>query len=44
MIIYLLNRLKDFNEWGQSTILGLVARYTPRSNEELFDILVPHHP
>ena len=40
MIVYLLNRLKDFDEWGMSIILNLVARYAPRNNEELFDILV----
>jgi len=40
MIIYLLNRLKDFDEFGQSVILNLVAKYTPRKDEELFDILV----
>jgi AP-4 complex subunit beta-1 len=39
MIVYLLNRLKDFDEWGMSIILNLVARYMPRNKEELFDIL-----
>jgi len=39
MVIYLLNRFKEFNEWGQATILELVSRYTPRSEQEMFDIM-----
>ena len=29
LVIHLLNRIKDFNEWGQSIILELTARYSP---------------
>ena len=29
LIIHLLNRIKEFNEWGQSVILELTSRYTP---------------
>jgi len=29
LVIHLLNRIKDFNEWGQSIILELTARYEP---------------
>ncbi|XP_064391971.1 uncharacterized protein LOC135339670 [Halichondria panicea] len=36
---YLLNRLRDFNEWGQCQILELLRRYQPSSDEDLFDIL-----
>lgn len=25
LVIYLLNRIKDFNEWGQSCVLDLVS-------------------
>lgn len=39
LIIHLLNRIKDFNEWGQSIILELTARYMPQSKEEMFDIM-----
>ena len=27
LVINLLNRIKDFNEWGQSVILDLCAKY-----------------
>jgi AP-4 complex subunit beta-1 len=27
LIIHLLNRIKDFNEWGQSIILELTTKY-----------------
>ena len=40
MVIHLLNILNDFNEWGQTTILELVARYTPKDEEQLYSILV----
>ncbi len=40
LIIYLLNRLKEFNEWGQSIIIGLLPRYEPKSDTEMVDILV----
>eukprot|EP00825_Cyclidium_porcatum_P015385 TRINITY_DN1867_c0_g1_i8.p1 TRINITY_DN1867_c0_g1~~TRINITY_DN1867_c0_g1_i8.p1 ORF type:complete len:310 (-),score=27.44 TRINITY_DN1867_c0_g1_i8:239-1168(-) len=39
MIIYLLNRMKDFNEWELTSIMQLVAQYKPKSNEELLDIM-----
>jgi AP-4 complex subunit beta-1 len=31
LIIHLLNRIKEFNEWGQSVILDLTAKYNPQS-------------
>ena len=40
MIIYLLNKLKEFNEWGQCIILELVSKYHTRSENELLDIMV----
>lgn len=39
MIIYLLNRIKEYNEYGQSVILELVAKYKPRTEAELLDIM-----
>ena len=36
LITYLLNRISEFNEWGQTVVLDLVPKYTPRSNEEAF--------
>ncbi len=38
--MYLLNRIREFNEWGQCVLLDLVSRYTPASQEEMFDIMV----
>lgn len=39
IIMYLLNRIREFNEWGQCIVLDLVARYAPATNEEMFDIM-----
>lgn len=39
LIIHLLNRIKDFNEWGLSIILDLTAKYQPKSKNEMFDIM-----
>ncbi len=39
LVIHLLNRIKDFNEWGQSIILDLTSKYTPTTKEEMFDIM-----
>ncbi|XP_028652306.2 AP-4 complex subunit beta-1 isoform X2 [Erpetoichthys calabaricus] len=36
---HLLNRIKDLDPWGQSEVLTFLLRYTPRTEEELFDIL-----
>ena len=30
MIISLLNRIQDFNEWGQSIILDITSKYSPQ--------------
>lgn len=40
IIMYLLNRIKEFNEWGQCAVLELVAKYKPNSDQEMFDIMV----
>lgn len=36
---YLINRLRDFSEWGQCQILQLLLRYKCEDEEEVFDIL-----
>lgn len=38
-ILNLLNRISEFSEWGLNTILDLVARYNPASEEETFAIM-----
>lgn len=39
MIVYLLNRIEQYNEFAQAKVFELVAKYTPGSDEELFNIL-----
>ena len=39
LVISLLNRIREFNEWGQSVILDLCAKYQPESRDEMFDIM-----
>eukprot|EP00388_Colpodella_angusta_P002369 GDKJ01007989.1.p1 GENE.GDKJ01007989.1~~GDKJ01007989.1.p1 ORF type:complete len:1004 (+),score=276.11 GDKJ01007989.1:159-3014(+) len=38
MAINLLNRLKSFSEWGQSTVLNVISKFVPQSDDELFDV------
>jgi AP-4 complex subunit beta-1 len=38
MIIHLLNIFKEFNEWGQNMVLNLVAKYTPKDEDQMFSI------
>lgn len=39
IIMHLLSRISDFNEWGQCNILHLVARYKPMNENEVFSIM-----
>ena len=39
LVISLLNRIREFNEWGQSVILDLCAKYQPENKDEMFDIM-----
>lgn len=39
IIRYLLNRIKDFNEWAQCLVLDLVTKYVPLDPNETFDIM-----
>ncbi|CUG86398.1 beta adaptin, putative [Bodo saltans] len=39
ILYFLLNRLRDVPEWQQTQILRLVLRYTPVSEDEMFDIM-----
>lgn len=40
IVYHLINKLKDFHEWGQCVVLDLLNKYTPQDSEEIFDILV----
>eukprot|EP00053_Salpingoeca_punica_P012973 m.116554 g.116554 ORF g.116554 m.116554 type:complete len:782 (+) comp16080_c1_seq1:112-2457(+) len=35
----LLNRLREYNEWAQSHIMSVLARYEPADENEVFDIM-----
>ncbi|EAN92339.1 putative beta-adaptin [Trypanosoma cruzi] len=39
ILYYLLNKLRSVPEWHQAQIINLVLRYTPTSEEEMFDIM-----
>ncbi|KAH8051751.1 hypothetical protein JL722_10581 [Aureococcus anophagefferens] len=39
IVHHLLGRLNDFNEWGLCSVLKLVARYEPASDEETFQVM-----
>ena len=39
LIIHLLNRIKEFSEYGQSIIVDLLTRYKPKDKSEMIDIL-----
>jgi AP-4 complex subunit beta-1 len=38
-VMALLQRIGEFSEWGLNTVLDLVARYRPQSEEEVFSIM-----
>nr|CCA20281.1 AP1 complex subunit beta putative [Albugo laibachii Nc14] len=39
IVMHLLSRITDFNEWGQCNILHIVARYKPINDEQVFAIM-----
>ncbi|CAD8087395.1 unnamed protein product [Paramecium primaurelia] len=39
LVDYLLGRLKEFNEWGQATILDELSKYQPKDDKEMFNIM-----
>jgi len=38
-VMHLLNRIGEFNEWGLNTLLDIVARYKPTTEDEIFAIM-----
>jgi AP-4 complex subunit beta-1 len=38
-LMHLLNRIGEFNEWGLTTVLDLVSRYKPVSEDETYAIM-----
>lgn len=39
IIIYLLNRLKEFSDYGKSVVIELALKYEPKSEEEKIRIM-----
>ena len=39
ILYFLLNRLRDMNEWQQCSVIPLVTKYTPANENEVFDIM-----
>eukprot|EP00201_Polytomella_parva_P018173 CAMPEP_0175071818 /NCGR_PEP_ID=MMETSP0052_2-20121109/19478_1 /TAXON_ID=51329 ORGANISM="Polytomella parva, Strain SAG 63-3" /NCGR_SAMPLE_ID=MMETSP0052_2 /ASSEMBLY_ACC=CAM_ASM_000194 /LENGTH=323 /DNA_ID=CAMNT_0016339079 /DNA_START=43 /DNA_END=1014 /DNA_ORIENTATION=+ len=39
LVYSLINKLKEFTDWGQCLVLELVSHYVPVSEEEVYDIL-----
>ncbi|RLN60233.1 hypothetical protein BBJ29_004816 [Phytophthora kernoviae] len=39
IVLHLLSRISDFNEWGQCNILQIVAKYKPTGPDEVFTIM-----
>ncbi|GLC44199.1 hypothetical protein PLESTB_000752500 [Pleodorina starrii] len=39
LVYSLLNRIKEFSDWGQCQVLELVTHYTPSSEAEVYDML-----
>ncbi|CAG8578273.1 1918_t:CDS:10, partial [Dentiscutata heterogama] len=37
--LYLLQRIRDFNEWHQCLILNTLVRYKPNEEDEIYDIM-----
>mmetsp|Transcript_4549 Transcript_4549/g.8531 ORF Transcript_4549/g.8531 Transcript_4549/m.8531 type:complete len:786 (+) Transcript_4549:231-2588(+) len=39
MVVPVLNRIKDFTEWGVCTVLEVVSHYTPAESSEVYDMM-----
>jgi vesicle coat complex subunit len=39
VVIKLLRRLRDFNEWSQCLVLGVVAEFKPENEQEMFEVM-----
>jgi AP-4 complex subunit beta-1 len=39
VVVHLLNRIGEFSEWGLNTVLDLVSRYKPASEDEMFAVM-----
>ena len=39
VVIKLLKRLRDFNEWSQCLILSVVAEFKPENEQEMYEVM-----
>lgn len=39
VVVKLLKRLRDFNEWSQCLVLRVVAEFKPESEQEMFEVM-----
>ena len=39
MLNHLLNIFKELNEWGQCIVLDLIAKFTPKDQKQMYDIM-----
>lgn len=39
IVVYMLNRIREFSDWGQCAVMELVSRYKPANDDELFGIM-----
>ena len=39
MVTHLLNIFNQLNEWGQVTVLSLLSKFTPKDQQQMFDIM-----
>ena len=39
IVHHLLNRMRDFSEWGQCVVLEVLAGYTPASEDEMYGLM-----
>ncbi|GKV03387.1 hypothetical protein SLEP1_g15695 [Rubroshorea leprosula] len=39
IVYFLLNKIREFNEWAQCLVLELAAKYVPSDNNDIFDIM-----
>ena len=40
IVMHLLGRIKEFNEWGQCAVLEVVCKYKPNDEATVFRIMV----
>ena len=40
LALHLFQQLRLLNEWGQSVVMGVLARYAPTNEDEIFNVLV----